>query len=56
MSDARHIPLIILGSGPLTGVLALALPFAGTLAKIYAEMLEESPAGPSKALRDLGAR
>lgn len=47
--------LAAFGSGPLTGVLALALPFTGTLAKIYAEMLEESPSGPSHALRDLGA-
>ncbi len=47
--------LAAFGSGPLTGVLALALPFAGTLGKIYAEMLEESPSAPSKALRDLGA-
>jgi phosphonate transport system permease protein len=47
--------LAAFGSGPLTGVLALALPFSGILGKIYAEMLEESPAGPSQGLRDLGA-
>lgn len=47
--------LAAFGAGPLTGVLALALPFSGTLGKIYAEMLDESPPGPAHALRDLGA-
>ena len=32
----------VLGLGPLTGVLAIALPYAGIFAKVYAEMIEEA--------------
>ena len=32
----------VFGLGPLTGVLAIALPYAGIFAKVYAEMLEEA--------------
>jgi len=34
--------LQILGLSPLTGVLAIAIPYAGICAKVYAETLEES--------------
>ncbi len=34
--------LQIFGLHPLTGLLALAIPYAGTFAKIYSEILEES--------------
>ncbi len=40
----------VLGLGPLTGVLAIALPYAGIFAKVFSEMIEE--ADPS-ALRVL---
>jgi phosphonate transport system permease protein len=36
------ILLQILGLTPLTGVLAIAIPYAGICAKVYAETLEES--------------
>lgn len=36
------ILLQILGLSPLTGVLAIAIPYAGICAKVYAETLEES--------------
>ena len=32
----------VFGIGPLTGVLAIALPYAGIFAKVYAEMIEEA--------------
>jgi phosphonate transport system permease protein len=32
----------VFGLGPTTGVLAIALPYAGIFAKVYAEMLEEA--------------
>ena len=32
----------VFGLGPVTGVLAIALPYAGIFAKVYAEMLEEA--------------
>ena len=44
------------GLQPMTAVLALALPYTGNLAKIWSEMLDEAPAGPARALRQLGAR
>ena len=38
--------LQLFGLTPLTGVLAIAVPFAGACAKIYAEMLEEADHSP----------
>ena len=38
------------GLSPLTGVLAIAVPFAGTCAKVYAEMLEEADHSPLKVV------
>jgi len=32
----------VLGLGPLTGVLAIALPYAGIFAKVFSEMIEEA--------------
>jgi phosphonate transport system permease protein len=37
-------------------VLALAIPYAGTLAKVFSEMVEEAPRDAALALRGLGAR
>ena len=43
------------GLSPLTGLLAIALPYAGTFAKVYAEILEEGDRAPLQALpRDSG--
>ncbi|WP_346837903.1 ABC transporter permease subunit [Microbulbifer sp. SAOS-129_SWC] len=44
----------VFGISTLTGVLAIALPFAGTMAKVYGEQLEEVDAAPSRALRAAG--
>ena len=38
------------GLSPLTGLLAIALPYAGTLAKIYGELFEEMPSQPRSHL------
>lgn len=54
----------VFGLSPVTGVLAIALPYAGIFAKVYAEMIEESdraaervlPAGASAASVFLFAR
>ena len=38
------------GLSPLTGVLAIAIPYAGIIAKVYAEILEEANPAPLKTL------
>ncbi len=43
------------GVEPFTGVVAIALPFAGTLARLGSEMIDESDPRPALALRHLGA-
>lgn len=47
--------LLVLGRDPLVGVLAIGLPFGAITAKVYAETIDETPAGPSQALRLAGA-
>ncbi|MAN99248.1 ABC transporter permease [uncultured Roseovarius sp.] len=42
--------LQVLGVSALTGVLAIALPYAGIFAKVFAEHLEEADQRPSRAL------
>ena len=42
--------LQVLGLSPLTGILAIAIPYAGICAKVYAETLEEAPPAALKAL------
>ncbi len=42
--------LQILGLSPLTGILALAIPYAGIFAKVYSEILEESDPAPLKSI------
>lgn len=42
--------LQILGLTPWTGILAIAIPYAGIIAKVYAEILEESDPAPLAAL------
>ena len=47
--------LAAFGLTPLTAALAIALPYSGTLAKVFAEMCEESPEDTRIAFRSLGA-
>lgn len=42
--------LQVLGLSPLTGVLAIAIPYAGICAKVYAETLDEAPPSALRAL------
>lgn len=42
--------LQFLGLNAITGLLAIAVPYAGTFAKVYAEILEEADNTPTKAL------
>ncbi len=44
-----------LGLSPMAGVLALGLPYGGILGRIYAELLQDVPDPPLRALRGAGA-
>lgn len=44
-----------LGSGALVAVVAIAIPYMGTLAKIFSEMIDEAPGDAAVALRLSGA-
>jgi phosphonate transport system permease protein len=46
--------LISAGLGPLAGTLALALHTTGVLGRLFAEAIENAPAGPGFALRSQG--
>lgn len=48
--------LAAIGLSPAAAVVAIALPYGGTLAKVFAEMLDESSPSASHALHALGAR
>ncbi len=47
--------LAALGRGELVAVIAIAIPYTGTLGKIFSEMLDESPGEAASALRLSGA-
>jgi len=47
--------LAAFGVTPLAAVAALTLPYAGTLAKVFAEMIDEAPRQAGGAFRDAGA-
>lgn len=47
--------LASLGSGHLVAVLAIAIPYTGTLAKVFSEMIDEAPRPAFQALRGSGA-
>lgn len=47
--------LAALGTDPLVAVVAIAIPYAGTLAKVFSEMLDEAPRGAFMALEGAGA-
>lgn len=44
-----------IGLSPFAAIFALALPYAGILGRIYADLLNDVPAGPLRALRATGA-
>jgi phosphonate transport system permease protein len=47
--------LAALGLNTFAAVVAIAVPFSGTLAKVFSEMLDEAPRHSAAALRGLGA-
>ena len=47
--------LIIFPTTPTSAVLAIAIPYGGTLAKIYSEMIDEASRAPALALKGVGA-
>jgi len=47
--------LAALGLSQLTAVVAIAIPYTGTLAKVFSEMLDEAPRDSARALRAAGA-
>ncbi len=47
--------LAAVGISPLTAVIAISLPYAGTLAKVFAETAEEMPEETREAFRLMGA-
>src|SRR6202158_5663530 len=47
--------IFVVGLGPFAGALALGMHTAGVLGRLYSEVLEEVPSGPSRALRVSGA-
>ena len=47
--------LVCAGLGPFAGTLALALHTSGVLGRLFAEAIENAPAGPADALRTQGA-
>lgn len=49
------ILLAAFGLNTTSAVIALAIPFAGTLAKVFSEMLDEAPDGAARALHAAGA-
>ena len=48
--------LAALGLTSLTAVIAIAIPFTGTLAKLFSEMLDEAPRQSAEAMLATGAR
>jgi phosphonate transport system permease protein len=47
--------LAAFGRSDLSAVVALAIPYSGTLAKVFSEMIDEAPRGAALALRSAGA-
>lgn len=44
-----------IGLSPMAGIIALGLPYGGILGRVYAEILQDVPAEPIRALRASGA-
>ena len=47
--------LAAFGMTPIAAVIALSIPYTGTFAKIFSEMIDEAQAGPATALQSGGA-
>lgn len=47
--------LAAMGLNTMAAVVAIAIPYAGTLAKVFSEMLDEAPRTTTEALRGIGA-
>jgi phosphonate transport system permease protein len=47
--------LIAMGVNPFSGVVAIAIPYGCTLAKVFSEMVDEAPRDSAIALRAVGA-
>lgn len=47
--------LAAFGATPLAAVLAIAIPYAGILAKVFSELVDEAPQDAAVALRESGA-
>lgn len=47
--------IVAIGLSPMAAILALAIPYGGTLGRIYAEIIRDVPEGPLRALRASGA-
>jgi phosphonate transport system permease protein len=47
--------VVALGLSPVAAILALAIPYSGILGRIYADILNDVPNNPLKALRTSGA-
>jgi phosphonate transport system permease protein len=47
--------LIVFDTSPTTAIIAIAIPYGGTLAKIFSEMIDEAPRAPAIAMREAGA-
>ena len=47
--------LAALGVSPAAGAIAIAIPYAGTLAKVFSEQIDEAPRDAGAALAGLGA-
>lgn len=48
--------LAAMGLNTFAAVIAIAIPYAGTLAKVFSEMLDEAPRNTAEVLRYTGAR
>ncbi len=47
--------VVAVGLSPFAAIMALAIPYGGILGRIYAEILQDVPAEPLRALRSAGA-
>lgn len=48
--------LAAMGLSELSAVIAIAIPYGGTLAKVFSELIDEAPRDAAWALRGMGAR
>lgn len=47
---------VLFGLNNITAVLAIVIPYSGTLAKVFSEMIDESPRDAANAMRNAGAK